>query len=248
VIPSEAKSTIPRPDLKHAGHGERPSTKEYGKYFWLAERYRDHQCDDSDPDHPFLFEDPLFNALIAVSEHALAKIAEELGHDGAPHRQRADEIARGLEDLFDEDLGCYGARDVVRRTVVSKATVSGLIPLLVPGIARVPALLETLAGPRFLGTGALLVPSYDLTAEDMEPALYWRGPAWFNMNWLIITALKSLGDVGTAGRLARNLLGLAAENGFPEYVNPLTGQPHGTHEFSWTAALALDLSRSAGDD
>ncbi|WP_372237024.1 MGH1-like glycoside hydrolase domain-containing protein [Klebsiella pneumoniae] len=33
--------------------------------------------------------------------------------------------------------------------------------------------------------------------------------------------------------------------GFREYLDPLTGAGHGTDDFSWTAALTLDLIRSA---
>jgi len=32
--------------------------------------------------------------------------------------------------------------------------------------------------------------------------------------------------------------------GFREYFDPLTGAGHGADEFSWTAALALDLIRA----
>lgn len=244
-VPSEARTPFRRPDLLHADAAERPSTKEYGKYFWLAERYRDHQCDDADEDYPFLFEDPLFNTLLAVSELALADIANEIGEDPAPHRHRAAKIAAALNELFDEDLGCYTARNARDGSLVPKTTVNGLIPLLIPGLPTEAALLRTLTGPKFLGSGALMVPSYDVTAEDMDPALYWRGPAWFNMTWLIITALARLGEVETACRLAGNLTTLAANNDFPEYVNPSNGQPHGARHFSWTAALTLDLEITA---
>jgi hypothetical protein len=37
---------------------------------------------------------------------------------------------------------------------------------------------------------------------------------------------------------------LALEHDFPEYVDPLTGDPHGTRLFSWTAALVLDAEAS----
>ena len=42
---------------------------------------------------------------------------------------------------------------------------------------------------------------------------------------------------GTAGAF----VDLAVRGEFPEYVDPLTGEPHGTRHFSWTAALTLDL-------
>lgn len=241
-IPDDCKTALDRPDLLHAEPGERPSQKEYGKYFWMAERYRDHGCDDADQDYPFLMEDPLFNTLLAVSELALADIAAELGLPPEPHAERARKITAALEELYVPELGCYSARDVTDGSVVAKATVNGLIPLLLPGLAHAEDLLETLTGPRFLGNGALLVPSYDATAEDHNPALYWRGPAWFNMSWLVAEALERHGDTDRARYLRRNIARLAADHDFPEYVNPWTGEAHGTRSFSWTAALALETT------
>jgi hypothetical protein len=245
-VPSTAQTPFERPDLLHADSSERPSDRDYGKYFWLAERYRDHQCDDADADYPFLVEDPLFNALHAVSELALARIAGELGLEPSVHVERATEITEALEQLWDDELGCYVARDVTTGRLIRKATINGLIPLLVPGLPRAAELLDTLTGPRFLGSGAVLVPSYDATAGDMQPSLYWRGPAWFNMAWLMAIAANEAGDTQTATTLSESLQDLAVRHNFPEYVNPWTGRPHGTQAFSWTAALAIDAASPEG--
>ncbi|TRW47342.1 hypothetical protein FJ693_02105 [Georgenia yuyongxinii] len=242
AVPDTPTWQVTRPDLGHAAAAERPGRKEYARYFWLAERYRDHGCDDTDEDHPFVMEDPCFNALWAVSELALAEIATELGRDDAPHRARAARIAAALEGLYLPELGIYGARDVVRDALVRKTTVNGLVPLVLPGLPHAAELVDTLRGPGFLCGGALLVPSYDLRAPDADTALYWRGPAWFNMNWVLVAGLREHLEGPLADSLARQVITLAVRHGFPEYVDPITGEPHGTRDFSWTAALALDLA------
>jgi hypothetical protein len=239
-VSDQPKHRFERPDLLHTNSSERPSDREYGRYFWLAERYRDHDCDDVDPGYPFLVEDPLFNTLYAVSELALARIAKVIGKDPQPHERRSQEITDALGQLFSSRLGCLGAWDVVQDTFVDKATINGVLPLLLPTISHASELIATLEGPRFLGGGTLLPPSYDATAADLEPELYWRGPAWFNMAWLSIIALETHGRAAEAARVSANLVRLAEENDFPEYVNPWTGSPHGTRRFSWTAALTLD--------
>ncbi len=247
-VPDTPRHVVERPDLQHAGASERPSDREYGRYFWLAERYRDQACDDVDAGYPFLFEDPLFNTLYAVSELALAAIARELGADPAPHQARAAEISRSLGTLYCPEIECYGARDVVTGEIVTKATINGVLPLLAPDIAHADELVSTLCGPRFLGDGALLPPSYDATAPDLDPSLYWRGPAWFNMAWLAALALGSRGETEAAESLRSMLVRLAVANDFPEYVGPWSGTPHGTRRFSWTAALALEAQASTGWD
>ena len=239
-----AGTAVPRPDLRHAGEAERPSDAEYGRYLALAARYRDAGCDDADEGHPFLCEDPAFNALRAVSERALAAVAAELGGDPAPHEARAREVTTALEALYDDELGTYVARDVRTGELQRVATVAGLLPLLVPGLPRAGELLRTLRGPRFRLGRVRMVPSYDLTAPDVDRARYWRGPSWTNTAWLLAVALSRLGAAEEAAALAAQVRAAALDHAFPEYVDPFDGSPHGTRSFSWTAALALDLELS----
>lgn len=244
-VPDTPRHEIRRPDLQHADAAERPSAKEYGRFFWLAEQYRDHGCDDLLGEDSFVLEDPAFNALWARSELALADIARSIGKDPMPHEARAQLLTEALETLFDSELGLYTARDVNTGALVRKATISGIIPLILPQLRQAESVLGALMGPGFLGDGPYMVPSYDLRAEDFEPAQYWRGPAWFNMTWLVIFGLRVQGaHEQEAQRLAANLQQLALEHGFPEYIDPVTGAPHGTRNFSWTAALSLDLLRA----
>lgn len=247
-VPNTTRSPVLRPDLAHASNAERPTQADYLRYFHLAERYRDHGCDDRDAGYPFLMEDPGFNALLAVSELAMAEIAAEIGQSSEAHHARHQGIVEALSSLYDDELGCFVARDVTTGITVPRATVNGLLPLLVPGLPQRDQLIKTLLGPRFLGSGALLVPSYDCTADDFDPELYWRGPAWFNMNWMLILAATASGMHDVANALSLSARSLAVDNDFPEYVNPSTGSAHGTRRFSWTAALCIDLDRDDRHD
>lgn len=232
---------VPRPDLDHADATERPSNKEYGKYLYLAATYRDADCDDSAEACPFRVEDPAFNAIWARSELALAAIAEELGIAPAyDHRERSRGITLALESLWDEELGTYVARDAITGDLQKYRTVSGLVPLLLPEIGHGDELEELLRGPHFELGKSCLVPSHDLLAPTFDPSRYWRGPSWFNTAWLLAEALKTRGATVEAQTLAASMAELASRNDFPEYVDPHSGEPHGTRLFSWTAALCLD--------
>ncbi|WP_225812294.1 MGH1-like glycoside hydrolase domain-containing protein [Streptomyces spinosus] len=131
-----------------------------------------------------------------------------------------------------------------RSRLLRERAVSGLVPLVLPGLPRgiAATLVRTLRGPHFsVGDRTRLVPSYDLLGAAFDPHRYWRGPAWFNTGWLLERGLRTHGETAAADALRRAVLDLAGATDFAEYVDPYTGAPCGAGGFSWTAALALDL-------
>lgn len=236
--------TFRRADLDHGHPADRPTDLDYGRYVRLATEYREAGYDDRVVRHRFAVEDPAFNALLIVSELALAAMARELGLPGQRHTERAAGLTRALVDrLWDEQAGLFRVRDLHTGAPVDERTVSGLIPLLVPRLPEhiVRRLHTTLTGPRFSAPATHLVPSYDLTGHAFDPTRYWRGPAWFNTAWLIERGLRTHGFQTDAERLRTGFLTEAGRSGFAEYVDPATGAACGTRHFSWTAALTLDL-------
>nr|WP_222109726.1 trehalase family glycosidase [Streptomyces cupreus] len=242
VVPAPARS-FRRADLDHGAPEDRPTDLDYGRYVRLAMDYRDGGY--ADGAGRFAVEDPAFNALLIASEHALARIARELGATGTARHARAERLTTALLDrLWDPERGMFFCRDVRGGGLIPERSVSGLIPLLVPTLPRdtAEALVRTARGPHFsLGDTTRLVPSYDLLGEAFDPHRYWRGPAWFNTAWLLERGLRTHGEHRPADALRRSVLELADSSGFAEYVDPYTGEACGTADFSWTAALALDL-------
>ncbi|MFJ9585023.1 amylo-alpha-1,6-glucosidase [Streptomyces acidicola] len=242
VTPAPARS-FRRADLDHGAPEDRPTDLDYGRYVRLATDYRDRAY--ADGRGGFAVEDPAFNALLIASEHALARIAKELGATGTARHARAERLTAALVDrLWDPAEGMFFCRDVRGGGLIPERGVSGLIPLLLPTLSRdiTDTLLRTASGPHFgLGGAARLVPSYDLTGEAFDPHRYWRGPAWFNTAWLIERGLRLHGERERADALREDFLSIAGTSGFAEYVDPYTGEACGSGDFSWTAALTLDL-------
>ncbi|MEU2287577.1 hypothetical protein ABZ614_37685 [Streptomyces sp. NPDC013178] len=200
----------------------------------------------------FAVEDPSFNALLIASEHALARIAHELGATGTARHARAARLTAALvERLWDPAEGLFFCRDVRGGGLIRERGVSGLVPLLLPGLPPevAAALVRTLRGPHFgLGTATRLVPSYDLLGEAFDPHRYWRGPAWFNTSWLLERGLRAHGERAGADALREAVLEIAGTSEFAEYVDPYTGEACGATGFSWTAALTLDLLHDTDGD
>jgi hypothetical protein len=235
-----------RRDLKHAAAAERPTDEDYGRYVRLARDYRDAGYADSLTGHGFAVEDPLCNALLAAGEDALAAIAAELGRDPEPHAAAAARLTEALvSTLYDPSAGMFFPRDAHTGSLIPSYSVGGLIPLIVPGLPVAGELVKTALSERFRLREACPLPSYDLTAADHDASRYWRGPGWLNTSWLIWHGLRLHGETALADDLRRRLLDRVRTAGFREYLDPLTGAGHGTDDFSWTAALTLDLLRAA---
>jgi len=237
-----------RRDVEVSVVSHRPTDRDYARYIGLASAYRDHgyrDCGLPGP-HPFLVECPAFNALTAAAELALADIAAVVGADPLPHRQRAAAISRAMVDrLYNPETGMFHALDVRAEKLSPARCISGLVPIILPDLPEAIAdSLAVQAASDHFGMDALPLPSYDRLAVDFDPVRYWRGPVWINMNWLLWRGFAAHGRTDLAQALRSSMLDVIARSGCFEYFHPRTGEGIGTGEFSWTAALALDLLKA----
>jgi hypothetical protein len=237
-----------RHDIKFADVTHRPTDADYARYIVITQAYRDNGYRDAQlrERHPFLVECPLFNALAGASEHALGHIAEAVGANPQPHRDRAARITTALtERLYDPATGQFHARDLRTDTLVPARTVAGLVPLILPDLPAEYAdtVVTQACSPRF-GLAERMsqpLPSYDRTAPDFDRLRYWRGPSWINIGWLIWHGLRQHKRPGLAAGLRTSMIELVRRSGCHEYFDPVTGAGLGSSAFGWTAALILDV-------
>lgn len=193
----------------------------------------------------FAIEDIAFNSiLIRANSHlrAIAAALREPVPDELDKRMQLTE--RALEELWDPYTEQYYARNFVTHQLLKESSAATLLPLYAGSISRERAhqLVRLLENEHLFGT-PYAVPSAPANSLWFNPICYWQGPAWVNINWLIIDGLKRYGFHNHAAALRESTLEMVAKSGCAEYFNPLTGDPLGAHDFSWTAALVLDLLR-----
>jgi hypothetical protein len=235
-----------RVDVHIADADERPSDGEYDRYAYLVGLFR---ANDYDPEHvrdatPFAIRPVLFNALLVQSNRDLAELARAVGADAAPFEDWAERTASELDDLWDGETGVYRDFDVRAGAPLRTWCSAGLAPLYagVPEPERATSMVETLAAAGLrVGADGWAATSLPPADPRFNPTLYWRGPVWPILNWVLHRGLMRYGFDETAEQVRATVVGLARDAGFWEHYDPLTRRGHGGDEFAWTAALVLDL-------
>ncbi len=227
-----------RVDTSLGNPEERPHDHEYRRYAWLVEQVRraDFRQARAVERSPFLVEDVAFTAILAWAEEALLDLGRRLDCRVGSN-ERLSALKRGLEHLWTEN----GFRDFDIRVKqhVSQAGAWELVPLVAPiSQSHTARMLERLDSEYRARWPIPTVPPCD---SSFEPRRYWRGPTWVNVNWLVIRGLQRHGFHRQARLLAGRTLDLVETSGFREHFNPHTGQGGGAPDFTWTAALVLDL-------
>jgi glycogen debranching enzyme len=252
--PSEAIPDYKRVDVEFVDPAERPTNADYDRYAYLVKLYRDWHYDPARIREgcPFVVQDVLFNSLLVRSNRDLARIARQLGDDPAPFEAWADATTAGLESkLWREEDGLYLNYDVRAGTHIPAQTGASFSPLFagVPSAERGRRMLERLPAFEVAVDGVgRAVTSVSPDDDEFDPNLYWRGPVWPMINWVVLAGLRRYGFNDEAEEIRDGVLELARREGFWEHYNGITGRGQGTDELSWTAALVLDLLDAAPDD
>jgi neutral trehalase len=241
----EAVPPYRRRDLATARASTRPTDDDYDRYVVLAAQYRDQgYADDLGGVVRFAVECPLFNAALAWSEDALADIAVRTGHDPSPHLRRAAALTEALVvDLWNDDVGAFVGYDVLAGRQLGTPSVAGLAPLLARRLASpiVERVVATAGAAYGLDGDGVQLPTTPPGTAGHDAARYWRGPAWANINWLVVQGLRIHDFAGHAAGLAERTLDLVRHAGMREYFHAEDGSGLGATGFGWTAAVTLDL-------
>jgi Trehalase len=237
-----------RVDIQSVNAQDRPGRMEYDRYAYLVKLFAERNYDEAQirRDCPFLVQDVLFNALLCQANRDLAEIARLLDEDPTPCEAWAEQTAQATnQKLWDEEHGIYNDFDLVTDKLIHAPSVAGFLPLFagISDAVRARRMYTYLNSDAFcsLAEACYAVPSYDRHEPEFSPHRYWRGPVWINMNWLLSHGMRRYGFQEYAQRLRQSIIDLAQKHGFYEYYDPFTGRGHGTDQFSWTAALLLDI-------
>ena len=67
------------------------------------------------------------------------------------------------------------------------------------------------------------------------------------MNYMIAVGLEDINELSLANKIKNDTIQLVKKNGMAEYFDPITGIGLGGRDFSWTAAIHLELLKDEID-
>lgn len=191
----------------------------------------------------FAIEDLTFNCILIRANHHLKSIAQDLDIQlSAELRTQMKKTEEALEQLWDPYSGQYYSRNFVTHKLLKEPSIATLMPLYAGCLnkERADQLVRLIENQHVFGSHYPL-PTVPINSSWFKPHGYWQGPTWVNTNWLVIDGLERMGYNDHAAALKESTIEMVSLGGFYEYFSPQDGTPAGTDNFSWTAALAIDL-------
>jgi len=237
-----------RRDTRSVPADQRFSTVEALALFDIQRRLRRKNYDvNKILNHSLLaIEDLSFNSIFIRANTHLRVIAKALREEIPDDLdKRIKKTEKTFEELWDPYSGQYYSRDFITHQLLKQPSVATLLPLYAGSISqeRAAKLVSLIENEHIFGP-AYPLPSVPLDSSWFNPKLYWQGPSWVNINWMVIDGLRRYGFNEHADALRESTLEMVTKGGCYEYFDPQTGEPAGAANFSWTAALAIDLLKT----
>jgi hypothetical protein len=234
-----------RRDTQHVPPGQRLNNIDALLYYSVLQRLRRKNWDIEtilNRSH-FAVEDLTFNSILVKANQHLVDIAKCIGH------KLPEEILismksteDGLEKLWDGYYKQYFSRNFVTHKLIKEPSIATLMPLYAGTISkeRAKELVDMLHDKQLFDSN-YPIASVPLSSDYYKELGYWQGPTWINTNWLIIEGLEKYGFDKEAENIKAKSISLIEQHGNYEYFSAKNGNPAGAKNFSWTAALILDM-------
>lgn len=234
----DIKLNYKRIDNLYVDKDQRPSDETYDKFVYLVKRLKRNKYSDSEvqKDHPFLVKDVLMSSILYVANNRLLKMAEVLGEPTEEIKIWKKRFESNFREVFQGSDKFFYDFDLLREEKIEIKTIASITPIIT-GLLNKEELKLFIDEVKEHG----LIPSTDVDDPTYDPDKYWRGPIWVNINWIIWKGFMEHGLDPNIYSIRDNLIKIIKENGFYEYFHNQTGKGIGVDNFSWTAALLIDL-------
>jgi hypothetical protein len=242
-----------RNDLNTVDEDHRPTKENYDKYIYLASKLKEYRYDDGliQKHHDFLVKDIFFSTIFYEANLRLRKMAAYL-------KQPTSEIDNWLHNFehsissqkyFNHRTGLYFDFDLRQNAKLESQTFANFFPWLTNCFSpkeftefqkSFKSKYDFFAGKEFES----LLYSTSKSDKNFDSEKYWRGPIWININWIYWRMLKGKCEYKKADKVKKQIIKLMRQDPISEYYSADNKKPIGSENFSWSAALLIDLLNS----
>ncbi|HUC96019.1 MAG TPA: trehalase family glycosidase, partial [Candidatus Saccharimonadia bacterium] len=190
--------------------------------------------------------DITFNSLLLRNNEHLVSIAKTIKIKLPKELQENIKKTKdAFGELWDSDTNQFYSRNFYTNNLIIEPSIGSLMPLYsgYSDKGKLDKIVKCLEDQNLYGCN-YPIPSVPLNSKWFSETEYWQGPTWVNANWLIIDGLLRNNYIDIAEVLKETTLDMVDNSGIYDYYNPINGHGVGIKDFSWTAALSLDLAKN----
>tara|TARA_Y100000591_G_scaffold331254_1_gene364576 strand:- start:84 stop:1343 length:1260 start_codon:yes stop_codon:yes gene_type:complete len=231
-----------RRDLNVSRSSNRPLKKDYDGYITLLNQFKKDKYNPSKIVNDSLFNviDIGFNSILIRATKDLVEVAKKFNLDFTDLKNKISKSEESLIRFYKDEEQSFFSYDFKNHNLIKIDTISNYFVLFANlqnediNNKIINKLKEYNSQKEYFFT---TVNPKDKTFEETR---YWRGPVWINTNWIIYQGLLDK-DKNFSNLIKNKTLELLENKKFHEYYNYKTGDCLGANNFSWSAALYLDL-------
>ena len=231
-----------RRDLNVSRSSNRPLKKDYDGYITLLNQFKKDKYNPSKIVNDSMFNviDIGFNSILIRATKDLVEVAKKFNLDFTDLKNKISKSEESLIKFYKDEEHSFFSYDFKNHNLIKVDAISNYFVLFANlqnediNNKIIDKLKEYNSQNEYFFT---TVNPKDKTFEETR---YWRGPVWINSNWIVYQGLLDK-DKNFSNLIKNKTLELLENKKFHEYYNYKTGDCLGANNFSWSAALYLDL-------
>ena len=235
-----------RRDLNQVDQSMRPTHEQYDQYLAMVFFGRDCGWDQDEivKNGPFRVLDVGMSLILLRANQDLLAMAQALGfeEDCKKLQARITKTQIGIDFLWNENIGAYCSYDLIAQRSSDSLSNASFLAFYADVGSPLQRQKLTQHLLRIKDTVSYLLPSCDPASEHYNHILYWRGPIWAVVSYMVGLGLIEQGETKLGNQVMLDTMAVIEAGNFYESFSPDTGEGTGGKQFSWSAAIWLPLN------
>ena len=231
-----------RRDLNVSRSSNRPLKKDYDGYITLLNQFKKNKYNPGKIVNESMFNviDIGFNSILIRATKDLVEVSKKFNLDFTDLKNKISKSEESLIKFYKDEDQSFFSYDFKNHNLIKVDAISNYF-ILFANLENKEInnkIIDKLK--KYNSQKDYFFTTVNPKDKTFEETRYWRGPVWINSNWIIYQGLINK-DKNFSELLKNKNLELLENKKFHEYYNFKNGDCLGANNFSWSAALYLDL-------